>query len=162
MEQMDPEYKEFIDAAVRAIEFFGIEDVAEKYGCSASFLYQIINGQKSAGRKTQLKLAKACGEKTTSNFLKKWSGVADKVQRTTPIANNVFSIDQVTKEHIELVQKFKNKEIALAINQKLMELENVNPIAFARAVGDIDTIINNAISNTTQALPPRKTGTDEN
>lgn len=147
---MDTEYKEFLDAANRAVDSLGIEEIAEKYKCSTSFLYQITNGKKDAGRKTQLKIAKACGEETVSDFLKRWGECSEAKDMTNQLLNNLFEIDVVTKNHMELVKKFKNKEIALAINRRLVELEEVNPIAFARAVGDIDIIINDAISKATK------------
>ena len=64
MVEMNKEYKAFIDTLQGYIDRNSIEEVAEKYKCSPSYIYQILNGQKVAGRKTQLKIANACGCET--------------------------------------------------------------------------------------------------
>ena len=77
----DIEYERFINAAKYHAKNKGAGEIAYKYGCSAEYIYMIVNGKKNAGRSTQLKFAKACGFETVNSFIE---SCFPKTQLSTP------------------------------------------------------------------------------
>ncbi len=61
MEEIDKNYKHFIFALKEAETRLGVGKIATQYQCTPQYIYQIINGSKIAGRRTQFKIAAACG-----------------------------------------------------------------------------------------------------
>ncbi len=76
---------------------------------------------------------------------------------------NVVEIDQVVSAHMALVGRFRNKSMALAINERLLELEGIDQIEFARAMTVIDDIVEAAkLKKESRLIDPKKTGTEGN
>ena len=131
MESYDTEYKDFLAAASYYDKKIGTARLAGKYGCSDKYIYMVVNGHKEAGRKVQLKFARACGFKTVSDFIQSTKGVKETNNRMINIDN------QDDWEHFKVTRKFKNKELAIKANEALVELESIDSIQFAKAVVDI-------------------------
>ena len=65
----DIEYQRFLKSAEYYLNKLGVGEIADKYSCSPEYIYMTANGSKPAGRKAQLKFAKACGFSTVGSFI---------------------------------------------------------------------------------------------
>ena len=90
----DIEYERFIKAAKHHTKNLSAGEIAYKYGCSAEYIYMIVNGKKNAGRSTQLKFAKACGFKTISSFIESVSPEDNKTikPKKSPSVGNIIRV----------------------------------------------------------------------
>ena len=130
MEPTDRDYQDFLKAAQEHARQRGVKVIATDYPCSTNHLYQILNGDKKAGSKAQLRFALACEFKSVSEFVQS----VKKPKET----NKIINIDnQDDWEHFKVTRKFKNKELAIKANEALVELESIDSIQFAKAVVDI-------------------------
>ena len=131
MEIIDKDYQEFLKAAQEHAERRGVKTIAADYPCSTNHLYQILNEDKKAGNKAQLKFALACKFKSVSDFVQS-------VSKTKRQEDRVIRIDtQEDWEHFKVTRKFKNKDLAIQANEALVELEKIDSLQFAKAVIDI-------------------------
>lgn len=69
METYKPENSRFIELARKYADRIGVAEIAKKYKCSTTHIYQIINEDKNAGLKVQTKFAQSCGFATLQDFL---------------------------------------------------------------------------------------------
>ena len=126
MDTFDPEYKGFLNAARYHDERLGTEEIADRYGCSTSYIYQVVNGMKEVGRRSQIKFVKACGFNTISDFVQS--------VKNTPTPPK----DSLDWRHDMVTRKFQSKELAIHINELLVEIEKISPIALGRVGGIIE------------------------
>jgi len=142
----DKEYDDFLKALSFYADKMSVKVLAGKYKCAPNHIYQIINRAKNAGRQTQKTVAKACGFETVSEF------VASIKQDDESI---VKIKDPEVWLHYQIIQKFKNKNLARIANEHLLELEELDPIAF----GDIVSAIRQKIKEIKGERGSQKNGT---
>jgi|SRR6056297_1547103 len=135
MKDQDPEYTAFLRAANKHARKIGVKVVADRYGCQKTHIYQVLNQDKPAGSVVRLKLAKACGFNTVSDLIN--SIKEDELDKKYPVEIS----DQETWEHFKVIKRFKNKGIALKMNQKLADLEESDQFAFIQVLAKLDTWI---------------------
>lgn len=145
MEHEEVKYMDFIDAAKHYADKIGAVQIAEKYPCSKNHIYQVINEDKTAGRMTQSKFAKACGFNTVSEFV-------NSIKKSTPDYPPIET--QEDWEHYTVTRKFKNKRLAIDINKLLVKLESLSPIALGRMAGIIEDEVKRI-----EEVSPEKSGT---
>lgn len=87
-------------------------------GISKGYISQILKGKKRAIFEYQIKIAKFCKFDLQTMHQK--------------------DIDKEILRHIDVIKKFKNKSLVCKINEKLVELENLDEIAFAEVIVEID------------------------
>ena len=131
---MDLEYIDFIKALSTAASNLSVNEIAEKYGCKSQFIYQIINGTKTAGWKTQVKIAKACGYKTVTDFINRNTIAEDGPSASNCGRQPISFKNTVEKKHFEEIKKFKNREAGLEVNKFLVRLESLNVKEFHKII----------------------------
>jgi len=111
MDTKDIEYEEFIKKAKYWADKIGAKKIADRYPCAPTHIYQVINGDKNAGRVVQLKFAKACGFNTIAAFIgdgyeddKPTSQLEEKIQ-------DLEEKNELLKDIIEAQKQLKAKAI---------------------------------------------------
>ena len=111
------------------------KDLGFAVGYKDGQMIQAIRSERSNGEETKRrKIAEFFGF-TLDEFIKEGSRLIEKqsqaaITATLPSvsahaeASNVVPIDQ---KHAEIIRKFKNKDLAVAVNQELLELEALDP-----------------------------------
>ena len=136
MDYNDTDYKTFIASLRFFEEKDGLSEIASAYKCSESYAYQVLNGQKIIGRKSQIKFARACGFNSVSEFIK--------ATQKPELPSKKYTIeidDQETWQHFKVIKRFKNKGIALAMNEKLADFEEYDQWKFIKLLNKIDESI---------------------
>lgn len=144
MEEWDCEYKAFIAALQGYIDKNSIEDVAENYPCSSSYIYQILNGQKVAGRKTQGKIARACGYEAVFDFSKEEELKKEESLSYSDLIDQIVSLKKMlaqttdgkllnysnlkNSQHHNIIDEFQQPKLVEEINQLMLEIEKIKKI----------------------------------
>ena len=126
--QKDMAYMKFYNALVKIIDqkYNGNrKEVYETASISKSYFSEVMNLNKKASFPKQTAISKACGYNTVDEFIMKTSD-------QTPI-----EIQKIEQEHLKVIKQFKSKDLALKINQHLLELEQLDIIDFGRLAGEI-------------------------
>ncbi len=96
-------------------------EAGEMMGVVQSAVSQMIGKSRSIKPKHIKGLAKGIGM-TVDTLLSK--SVAGHHINDAPKENNVINIDH---QHAEIIKKFQNRDLALVINQELLDLESMDP-----------------------------------
>lgn len=94
------------------------KDLHHKTGLSTGYLSEIIGGSKPGSQDAQMKICKAL-RINYNNLLMRCEQDAD-----CNVPDNISTIEH---EHVKVVKQFKQKELALEINQIMLEIEQNNP-----------------------------------
>jgi len=116
---------------------------AKQLGISQGHLSSLLSERKKASEESRLDIIKKLNMPYEIIYGIKDPGVSEKQASYTP--SNVIEL-----KHINIIKRFKNKELATTINERLVELEKVNPVALNQVLGYIDCKIRE------EASPARK------
>ena len=120
--------------------------VAIEIGERSQKLNSYLNGHTNWGETKRKKLADYLGVKyhelynqkfvaeTTAGFSMDEDAGADHIK-----ANPYYNITEL--EHTDIIKRFKNKPLAKIINERLLNLENLNPAAMDKVLGFVEGLI---------------------
>lgn len=97
-------------------------EAGEMMGVVQSAVSQMIGKSRSIKPKHIKGLAKGVG--MTVDMLLSRSAAGHHINDHPPANTNVISIDN---QHAEIIKKFQNRDLALVINQELLDLESMDP-----------------------------------
>lgn len=103
---------------------------ADKAGISGGYLSEIIGRKKCPQLDKQEKIAKSLGYKSVYEFVEfgKTLTVMPKfAMKSTHPPPPISLQDEADKKHQIVIEGFKDKERAIRLNQKLVELEKLSP-----------------------------------
>lgn len=106
----------------------GQKNAAKTLGISSAHLSYILSETRPMSEKLRLKILKRIGVSYEHLILE--------LMKKTPTKGNIIDLD-----HAAVIQKFKNKALAREINEKLVEVENIDPDALTRVVGYIEGLL---------------------
>lgn len=70
---------------------------------------------------------------------------SNEVQEAGPYSGQTVSIlERIEQAHSNVILKFKNKQLALEVNEKLVELESISDEAFKKVANHIDIVVDTA------------------
>jgi len=136
METPETLYEYFLKALSLASQCHERKRIAADAGITVSAISQFLSKKKNASPDTQRKIARAVGYLIFEEFLELGKGLAGAVGEETPkYAGSPILIEL---KHIDTIKRFQNKSLAKTINDRLVELEKINPDALNQVLGYIE------------------------
>lgn len=105
-------------------------------GFSSGYISSVVNGKQEPSQDAQIKIANACRIDYQSLI------TADgEEKQPAPKKYTIEIDDQETWQHFKVIKRFKNKGIALEMNERLADFEEYDQWKFLKLLNKIDEFI---------------------